>query len=740
MVDENTQRIQILLDLQNEAHDRAARASAREIAQLEKKYDPLSRATIRYKQEVDRLEKALKLGVNTQAQHVKLMDAAQREYDQTTAKIARQNAALAANTTAQSGVLSSVGRNRAAFQQLGYQVGDFAVQVQGGTSAVTAFTQQGSQLLGVIGPYGALAGAALAIGAPLAGSFLMQGEAAETLSDKLDTLSESVSDLRAAQDMLSSESLGGLGDLSDEAAEIFEINRRIAEVRAQTALDNVARGIAGELGIAGAFGFGPEDVEDVEAATARLADQIVSLQEKLAEAGDTQVAIGIEQEIEALTNKLSNIETATQNIGGLAEAFGIAKEEAAEVVSMFAAIGQAGDTREQAEAMSRLAAYINEVSGNLTTATDEGKALYEELLNATLQGLEMARIDYGAGKISEAANEAARLAENLAIAAGQRADAAAGGNVDLFDPRGRDAGSRDAGRLPENRPVPRQNRPGYTPPKTRTGRSGGGAAAADRAREAYDRLMGSIDPVVGAAQRLAKSQEIINEALNRGHISAEEAAKALDKVQAEYDEMVSRVSQDGAVNPFEQMERNVESLTESLLRTAAAGGSVGDALRAFLLDATIKAAAKNLSASIGGIFGGGSGGGGFLGSIFGAIFGGSNAKGNAFSGGKVTAFADGGVVGGPTMFPMAGGKMGLMGEAGAEAIMPLKRINGKLGVEGGTTTVRLIAPEGFTAQQVAQSRGIAVEVVNEKSAGIVGASVKATYESAKERPLPNSGR
>ena len=62
------------------------------------------------------------------------------------------------------------------------------------------------------------------------------------------------------------------------------------------------------------------------------------------------------------------------------------------------------------------------------------------------------------------------------------------------------------------------------------------------------------------------------------------------------------------------------------------------------------------------------------------------ADGGVFSGGRVEAYADGGVVGGPTMFPMAGGKTGLMGEAGPEAIMPLKRgANGKLGVqmEGG---------------------------------------------------------
>lgn len=57
---------------------------------------------------------------------------------------------------------------------------------------------------------------------------------------------------------------------------------------------------------------------------------------------------------------------------------------------------------------------------------------------------------------------------------------------------------------------------------------------------------------------------------------------------------------------------------------------------------------------------------------------------------SVIPFAVGGVVSTPTMFPMAGGNVGLMGEAGPEAIMPLKRgRDGKLGVqaEGGGTVV-----------------------------------------------------
>jgi len=57
------------------------------------------------------------------------------------------------------------------------------------------------------------------------------------------------------------------------------------------------------------------------------------------------------------------------------------------------------------------------------------------------------------------------------------------------------------------------------------------------------------------------------------------------------------------------------------------------------------------------------------------------------AGGTVTPFARGGVVAAPTYFPMAGGT-GMMGEAGAEAILPLRRgSDGRLGVaagEGGT--------------------------------------------------------
>ncbi len=70
------------------------------------------------------------------------------------------------------------------------------------------------------------------------------------------------------------------------------------------------------------------------------------------------------------------------------------------------------------------------------------------------------------------------------------------------------------------------------------------------------------------------------------------------------------------------------------------------------------------------------------------------AEGGAFTQGRVMPFAKGGIVAGPTTFPMRGAT-GLMGEAGPEAIMPLTRgADGRLGVQmsggsGGNVSVTM---------------------------------------------------
>lgn len=126
--------------------------------------------------------------------------------------------------------------------------------------------------------------------------------------------------------------------------------------------------------------------------------------------------------------------------------------------------------------------------------------------------------------------------------------------------------------------------------------------------------------------------------------------------------------------------RDAELLSRGLSRglRRAFDGLVFDGMRASdalstvarsMVNAAYSAALKPVTSQLGGLLAQGVAG----------LF----ANGAAFSQGRVMPFASGGIVSGPTLFPMRGGT-GLMGEAGPEAILPLARgADGKLGVKAG---------------------------------------------------------
>lgn len=126
---------------------------------------------------------------------------------------------------------------------------------------------------------------------------------------------------------------------------------------------------------------------------------------------------------------------------------------------------------------------------------------------------------------------------------------------------------------------------------------------------------------------------------------------------------------------LETIESFGENMVDALASSIAYGEDLGDTMRRLAQDiayATLKAI---LLRSIMGIFGGGKTGGASASAGVGAIISGKN----------IEPLARGGIVDRPTIFPMARG-MGLMGEAGPEAVMPLTRTTGgELGVraEGG---------------------------------------------------------
>ena len=121
----------------------------------------------------------------------------------------------------------STGRFGQLAGQAGFQVNDFVVQVQGGQSALLAFSQQGSQLLGAFGSIGAVAGAVLALGAAVGGVLFNQlnkgDEAVKQFKTGVDDLRESLEELNKAQ------ILGGLVELRKETKKLSKQEKALVK-------------------------------------------------------------------------------------------------------------------------------------------------------------------------------------------------------------------------------------------------------------------------------------------------------------------------------------------------------------------------------------------------------------------------------------------------------------------------------------------------------------------------------
>ena len=92
---------------------------------------------------------------------------------------------------------------------------------------------------------------------------------------------------------------------------------------------------------------------------------------------------------------------------------------------------------------------------------------------------------------------------------------------------------------------------------------------------------------------------------------------------------------------------------------------------------------------------------------FSNLFGNVDPKLTLAANGAIKPFAAGGVIGTPTYFPLRQGGIGLAGEAGPEAILPLSRgSDGRLGISasggGGSITVNIATPdaESFRRSEV----------------------------------------
>ncbi|MDY7682906.1 phage tail length tape measure family protein [Klebsiella pneumoniae] len=123
----------------------------------------------------------------------------------------------------------SFGGFQNALRQSGYQIQDFIVQVQGGQSALVALSQQGSQLLGVFGTGGAVAGALLTLGTVIVGSLIAGMDNASVSTKALTDSQKRLADIFQI-------TANGVVVLSDKFAKLAETSENAARAQLTIAL------------------------------------------------------------------------------------------------------------------------------------------------------------------------------------------------------------------------------------------------------------------------------------------------------------------------------------------------------------------------------------------------------------------------------------------------------------------------------------------------------------------------
>ena len=137
--------------------------------------------------------------------------------------------------------------SRAAAAQLGMQLQDIAVQAQMSTNWLIILGQQGSQILGFFGAFGAAAGAVLAVGSALAyvvSNSKVANDGAKALSKVVDDLSSNFKSA-SSNALVLSESILKLAEVSEGAARL-ELKRQYVE--AQREINNTGKTLRALLG------------------------------------------------------------------------------------------------------------------------------------------------------------------------------------------------------------------------------------------------------------------------------------------------------------------------------------------------------------------------------------------------------------------------------------------------------------------------------------------------------------
>lgn len=727
---------------QAKKRQKAAEADRKETERLTQAYAPARVAADLYQKKVREIQQAEKRNIITKKEAQQALSLLTKEYYDFT-----QGVATGGNQFAKFNVETYRANQRikrftsTGLQQAGYQFGDFAVQVQSGTNVAVAFGQQMSQLLGIFGATGAIAGAGVAIATAFIAPLIDAKKEAEGLNINIDgvfnTLQENQS---AVKELLEISLVGPLEQARLKAIAVLEAFRQIDLRDTKTAvsrdIQDVLKGLE-ELSKAaervststGVLGIGSE-TEGRRTAAAAIKEDLDALIISIGQAATgpaedlpkrlTEAFLELEKSGLATEEILKSFKELLQNSG----AFATYQEEIRKAQE---ASAEASKKRSEEEEK-----FIQTAISNRKREEKEAQKITEtEKLRRKLsqERLETARKAEGALErvrlqrlkklqAEEEKKEEVRL-QNAELAAQQEFALRFKNESDLLqqkvevskdllkviDEDSKEAAARIKANF-ENQDflfkVRFADETGlFEQPVTPTKDAGKGATdAQEKARKEAEKQAERVrdyikslenqfeieESLIGIFGEQRDLQEALIQARQEygdtataaqmktieGYIqethALEQQQKALEKAKQQQEQLKEAIV--GSMeNAFMSIVDGTKTV-EDAFRTMAAE-IIKELYRVLVVKKTVEAITAVLPF----------------------------AKGGVISNGNVVPYANGGVVGSPTYFPMSGGRTGLMGEAGPEAIMPLKRgKNGKLGVESSGQGDNIVVNQSFNFQ------------------------------------------
>lgn len=583
------------------------------------------------------------------------------------------------------------------WRNLGLQLNQVA-QVGGMTGNwMQALAVQMPDMLLGFGAIGIAAGIAAGAMIPFISTMMDGANSSKMMEENLKSLQDSLTSYRAATDLASmstAELQDRFGTASQGLRQTIDLLSQVSKIEAQRAIDGVAESMSDLMGVAGdgEDRAGIADFFDVnimlafsrEAKAARgeargLTAEFLSQQRALSQAeGDITKQIAAMQGLLSATKALANAKDGVSDeelalIKHLGETLLLMQEQEA-------VVGKVTEkTHLWAGAMSGVKDEINAIMASLSSLAGGGIAAAGK--QAEITALKAGRSIRDASRAGQAAASEAKFDQRQAQAKATGGGLLSLGLIQMERLQARQSQNLDAA-LDRERDLAR------TRDKASSGGGAGGSGGSKKTRlsEAEREAARIYDETRTAAERYKFELADLNELRKMGYLTEDTHTRA------------------------------VRALGDELLNTGSLGQQMGESIEGALADVIVnfdnaKDAAAGLLNTLAKMFAQSAVSGLNLGTLFGGIF--ASAQGNVFSGGAPIPFAKGGVVSSPTTFPMSNSQTGLMGEAGPESIMPLKRMaGGDLGVQatGGTSVVRIELSEELIGNIIEQSAGVSLEL------------------------------